>query len=282
MNNEHQIAQVMLRSWPFPRGAGRLIDRYFSNLSFKRSTAIVRTTDDFDITVMPNDLIGRHIYLTGEFDRSIVEVLCNFAEPGDALLDIGANIGYVSTCFLKNIPHSSVIAVEPQPEVIKLLTTNLNRFGRSRIYPFAVTDRDGEGWLQANPSNTGAGRIVPGCDTRNTKINTKSAHSMFTELNIERLDLVKIDAEGFESTIVRSCLDHFKRHQPRAIVFEDQSRARGEIGSMLQQIGYRVFGIQKTLRRLSLVENSNSTHDYVAISSYRSLPIRASATYGIA
>jgi FkbM family methyltransferase len=171
--------------------------------------------------------------------------------------------------------------VEPQPEVIELLAANLNRFGRSRIYPFAIADRDGEAWFQTSSGNMGAGRIVPGYDARNKKIKTRSADSMFTELNVERLNLVKIDAEGFESTIVTSCLDHFKRHQPRAILFEDQGCKRSEIGSMLRRIGYRVFGIKKALRRLSLIENSNSAHDYVAISGYRPLPIRASAMYGI-
>src|SRR5258707_1075568 len=127
MNKEHQLAQTILRAWPFPQGAGRLLDRYFSKLEFSRHTEIVRTTDNFELTVTPNDLIGRHIYLTGEFDRSIVEILCNFSEPGDVLLDIGANIGYVSTCFLNNVPNSSVVAVEPQPEVLELLAINLNR-----------------------------------------------------------------------------------------------------------------------------------------------------------
>jgi hypothetical protein len=119
MNSEHQITQALLRAWPFPRGAGRILDRYFSKLSFGRTKAIVRTTDGFEITVAPNELIGRHIYLTGEFDRSVVEVLCNFSEPGDTLLDIGANIGYVSACFLNNVRNSDVLAVEPQPDVWK-------------------------------------------------------------------------------------------------------------------------------------------------------------------
>src|SRR6266480_2252501 len=126
MNNEHVLTQALLRSWPFPHGAGRILDRYFSKLSFSCDTATVRTTDDFDISVIPNELIGRHIYLTGEFDRSIVDLLCKFSRNGDVLLDIGANIGYVSTCFLNNVPNSSVIAVEPQETVLDLLKINLN------------------------------------------------------------------------------------------------------------------------------------------------------------
>src|SRR5215471_3758736 len=118
MNPQHKALQILLRSWPFPRGAGRIIDRCFSKVAFDDDIVAVRTTDGFDMNIMPNDVIGRHIYLRGEFDRSTVEVLCNFASPGDTLLDIGANIGYVSACFLKNVPNSKVIAVEPQPAIL--------------------------------------------------------------------------------------------------------------------------------------------------------------------
>jgi hypothetical protein len=48
MNSEHIVAQALLRVWPFPRGAGRLIDMFFSNLRFNASEAIVRTTDGFE------------------------------------------------------------------------------------------------------------------------------------------------------------------------------------------------------------------------------------------
>src|SRR5690242_20656556 len=106
MNPEHLFAQALLRLWPFPRGAGRIVDHYFSRLKFDMGVARVPTTDGFGLTVFPNELIGRHLYLTGEFDRSTVEVLLNHARPGDVLLDIGANVGYVSACFLKNVPQS--------------------------------------------------------------------------------------------------------------------------------------------------------------------------------
>src|SRR6266511_2626448 len=109
---------MLLRPWPFPRGAGRIVDKFFGGLHFRTNEATVQTTDGFAMTVNPNELIGRHIYLTGEFDRSIIEILCNFSQPNDVLLDVGANIGYVSACFLKNVQESRAIAVEPQEGVL--------------------------------------------------------------------------------------------------------------------------------------------------------------------
>lgn len=76
--------------------------------------------------VWPNDHIGRHIYLTGKFDRTIVDVLLSFSRPGDQIVDIGAHIGYVSCAFLHAISDSRIVAVEPRPDCFRLLTENLS------------------------------------------------------------------------------------------------------------------------------------------------------------
>jgi hypothetical protein len=54
MNRQHILPQILLRSWPFPRGAGRIIDHFFSRLAFDAKVASVRTTDGFAIKVLPN------------------------------------------------------------------------------------------------------------------------------------------------------------------------------------------------------------------------------------
>jgi FkbM family methyltransferase len=275
MNPEHRLAQTLLRAWPFPRGAGRLLDLYFTKLSFTKHTETVRTTDDFEITIIPNEAIGRHLYLTGEFDRSIVELLCAFSRPGDTLLDVGANIGYVSSCFLHNVVNSAVIAVEPFSELVEILTANLNRFGKSQIYPFAISDKDGEAWFEVNRSNMGAGRIVGGCGVRTTRVSTRSATSLFSDMAIEKLDLVKVDAEGSEGKILESCREHLLSLQPRAIIFEDNNGAIGILRPMFEQIGYTIFGIRKYLTRLKLIKEADGCHDYVAVSNARTLPSSA-------
>jgi FkbM family methyltransferase len=275
MNNEHQIPQALLRAWPFPRGAGGILDRYFSNLSFSRAMATVRTTDNFEIIVAPNELIGRHIYLTGEFDRSIVEV-CNFSGLGDTFLDIGANIGYVSACFLNNVQNSNVVAVEPQPDVLEIIAENLNRFGRFEIYRFAIADGDGKVWFEIDPDNAGAGRIVEECGVRSMRVETRSADRMFSGLVIQKLNLVKIDAEGFEDVIVKSCTPQFVRLRPRAVLFEDQAANINRIREQFSKLDYCLYGIKISLRHLSLVNieiaHPKSFRDYIAVSRSREIP----------
>jgi hypothetical protein len=90
---------------------------------------------------------------------------------------------------------------------------------------------------------------------------------MFHELKIAKLDLIKIDTEGFEETIVRALLPHIERLKPRAVVFEDN--AHSQAGALLARAGYRLFGLRKRLHKLALIPTDGSAagafHDYVAL-----------------
>ena len=139
-------AGALIRHWPFANGSGRLIDMTGSTFEFASGPQRCPTSDGFDMTVLGDDLIGRHILISGQFDRSVFKVLLDCAEPGDTLLDIGANVGYATCLFLASVPGSKVVAVEPQPDIADLFRINAEQFGdRTRLK------------LQANSTASGSG-----------------------------------------------------------------------------------------------------------------------------
>jgi FkbM family methyltransferase len=289
-NRRHIGAQLALRLWPFPRGSGRLTDRLFSRLSFGSEKFSIITSDGFPMLVQPSDLIGRHLYLTGEFDRSTFEVLHDFSQPGDTLLDIGANIGYVSSCFLWNDPQSSVVAVDPQPGVIELLRENLSRYEehRYKVFQVAVSDRDGVGMMEICNNNRGASRLTNSSGESSVQVNVWSFSRLIAEAKIEKVNLIKLDVEGNEENIVSAMAPILDRIRPRAIVFEehgDKSAPDGTIGRLLGCAGYRIFGIRKKLLKLELVpihDPSNcTTNDYIAVHESTLVPNRALRKYSI-
>jgi FkbM family methyltransferase len=273
MNKEHIIPQLLLRSWPFPHGAGRITDRLFSNLIFSDETVEVSTTDGFKITVMPNEQIGRHIYLTGEFDRSIVDMLCKLSKAGDTLLDVGANIGYVSACFLKQVAQSNVIAVEPQPTIVDLLRKNLTPFEhRYQILPVALSNEDGTCYFHIDTRNRGASKIVDRNGPSTEVVEMWSVDRMLAETTLSKIDLIKLDVEGHEEQVLSALMPALKQFRPRAILFEDQSNKSAPnrpIGVLLRTAGYRVFGLKKYLTKLHATPITSEAdclyNDYVAM-----------------
>jgi FkbM family methyltransferase len=276
------IISLASTNWPFANGSGRLIDKFGRGIDLGSQIRTARTSDGFVIDVYSDDLIGRHILLSGKFDRSPIQLLLDFAEPGDHVIDIGANIGYVSCLMLHRIPGSILTAVEPQEAVLKLLKNNLKRFQseRYRLIEAGLSDSNGEGAMMLDAANKGASRLVEKGTEGVVTIPLVSARQVFDSL--PRLDLIKMDIEGHEETVFRSALEAIRRLQPKAILFEDQTgeaAANGKIGRQLASAGYKVFGIGKKLLSTNLspitAENVKQFNDFMAVSATRPLPAAA-------
>lgn len=263
----HPVA-FLARYWPFANGSGRIIDRWGRNIALGEGVRTARTSAGFALKVLAEDHIGRHILLSGRFDHSIVKTLLAHARPGDHLVDIGANIGYVSACFLAACRGSSATAIEPQPEIFELLQDNLARFpGRARYHRLALSDRAGELRFKLDNANRGASRIASDGDCT---VAARPAGAFLRAL--ERADLIKIDVEGHELPVIASMAGELERLRPRAILFEhhgSEAAPDGAIGKLLTRAGYRIFGIAKGLFATRLVPIASARdcrmNDYLAL-----------------
>jgi FkbM family methyltransferase len=262
------IAPLIARYWPFANGSGRILDRFAKDVDLGKGEIAARTSDGFEMQVYADDLVGRHIAMSGKFDRSVVQVLLDQARPGDTLLDIGANIGYVTAVFLTKVQGSSALCIEPQPGVVDLLKKNMAQFGsRADVMEIGLADRDGSLRFKLNHDNRGGSRFS---DDGDIEIPVRRADTVLASL--DRVDLVKIDVEGFEEPIFRVAEAQLARLAPRAILFEDQTGAAapdGAIGTKLTRLGYDIFGINKALLRTKLVKvklhSDCRFNDYIAL-----------------
>ena len=119
-----RAAAVIARNRPFANGSGRVLDKWAKSVDLGSGKQVAHTSDGFPLHVYADGLIGRHLLMSGKFDRSIVKVLLDNARRGDVLCDIGANIGYISACFLRRVPNGRPSASTPQPGVVELLRKN--------------------------------------------------------------------------------------------------------------------------------------------------------------
>jgi FkbM family methyltransferase len=244
-----RASRLALSSLPIYNGKGRIIDRTaLGHLRFAERTLDVRTADGFVLRVDPNDLIGRHIYLSGRFDRCVVDVLRRVAQPGAVLWDIGANIGYVSCAFLAAVPRSAVVAVEPLTDVHDLLTHNLAQFGewRSVTLRAAISDRRGQGTIERDRANLGRSHLVE--SGRGDAVPLATGAALADASPHSRVDLVKIDVECHEAAVFRGIASQLDSLRPRAVVFEhhcEPGAAEPQIMSLLADLGYSAWRLSR-------------------------------------
>jgi hypothetical protein len=76
---------------------------------------------DFD----PGELLGRTLDRNGVYELAVSEFLFRLADRGELAVDVGANIGYMSSVLAASVgPGGQVRSFEPHPDLFRCLTLN--------------------------------------------------------------------------------------------------------------------------------------------------------------
>lgn len=119
------------------------------------------------------------------------------------IIDVGANVGGFARMAQKklDVPFT-VHCFEPDPAAVEYLALNA-RF--ANIHPIGLSNFDGEAALNLRPNGSIASSLLTYPDVCGRKlVPIRDAGSVFGEIGIDRVDLLKIDTEGCEVEILRS------------------------------------------------------------------------------
>jgi FkbM family methyltransferase len=168
----------------------------------------------------------------------------NNIKPGMNVVDIGAHIGsYALMASEKTGAGGKIIAVEPEAENYKNLLENINLNNLENVIPvnIALSDRDGQEKLYINSQST-CHSLSPdnGQAAATAFVKTKTLDSLLKELKIEKIDIIKIDTEGWETHILKGALETLKNN-PKAKLFIASYHYPGEteeVQNFLQKMGF--------------------------------------------
>ena len=164
-------------------------------------------------------------------------------EPGDVFLDIGANIGYLTKVGARLVgEQGAVFAFEPMPDALRVLKENTRALNNVKLYQTALSDKKGSGDFSVNKyGNTSSLGENPGARrTIQVPIDTLD-NSLKDE---KRIDVIKIDVEGFELEVLRGATAILAQHRPLLYfeVIPDYTKERSieidDFNSLLVPYGY--------------------------------------------
>jgi FkbM family methyltransferase len=161
---------------------------------------------------------GRGFFVFGEALEPELEYLHHFLRKDDVFMDVGANSGVFSMKAAACVgPGGLVVSVEPLPEMFCVLHRNVSRngFGNVRIRNFAAGDRAGvtEFWINYGKPNS-ASLICHDPHARKYRPLSITLDGLAEMEKLERLDYLKIDAEGAEARILTGAADLINRFKP--------------------------------------------------------------------
>ena len=188
-------------------------------------TALCRVLGRYKMVVDTADAgLSPHLMLDGYWEMWVTEAMCRHLRPGMAAVDVGANLGYFTLLMADLVGASGrVHAVEPNPPVAALLRRNvaLNTFsGHASVHEAAACDRDGQDAALAvpagEPKNAHLSLGAP-ADCTMHRVRTCRLDTLLAQ---ERVDFIKIDAEGMEEAIWQGMQGILDRGAPLTVFLE--------------------------------------------------------------
>jgi FkbM family methyltransferase len=245
------------------RALGRALYRFRAREGHR---AIAELPWGLPLEVHMSDAIGFSVRTGGVFDPCVTETLHRLIDPGDVVVDAGANIGYLtSLAAVRAGPTGSVLALEPHPRVFEALESNADRWrGRDELAELdlrrlALSDESGPGELVAGPrfeANMGLAALR----SDDSDDAHPDAGEVFT-VTLARLDdvvgdrqigLLKIDVEGHEAGVLRGGRRMLADRAVRDIVFEDHDPYPSEATALVEAAGFTLISLDNDLLGLRL------------------------------
>lgn len=173
------------------------------------STELVETIFGFKIFVVDGDIhVGGNIKKSGTWEPEVVAWMQSNIKPGYNCLDIGSNIGFFTEVMARFSGRSgSVHAFEPNRELVEIYkqTRDNNNYEDAAdifVYPFALSDVEDDLNLLVPNINIGGAALTMGPDIKDgyhsLKAKTKNINDLLSDHQLNTIDVIKIDIEGYE------------------------------------------------------------------------------------
>ena len=170
-------------------------------------------------------------------------------KKGDTVIDVGANIGYFTLFFSKLVGEKGkVIAFEPDPINFDILKKNieLNKITNVELVKKGVSNKNEFMRLYKSPVSGGHSLIKNEWGKEYTDIQTVTLDEYFKE---QKIDVIKIDVEGFELEVIEGGKKIFKNNKNIKIISEfggyyhKKNNPEEIYPKLLHDSGFNLFGI---------------------------------------
>lgn len=181
--------------------------------------------------------------------QGYLELFRKYIPVGGTVLDIGACLGDHTWDYAHFVgPTGCVIAFEPNPVAYECCKYNMRPFNHVAVHNWAVGNKHGKVSIQQD-NNLGASILKPGEDIM--------IFPLDDILVLERLDFIKIDAEGWESEILDGAKGLIQKFRPVMLIEINRH--------VLQGRGMDADKVAQQIRDMGYVVNPSEPHISMAM-----------------
>jgi FkbM family methyltransferase len=221
----YAVRRYWLEHWPLRRGRG--LPSMLRPVLKPLVPVWFQVDPNVKMLLNAEDLVSRVILETGVWDEATWLAIKQHLGIGGTFVDIGAHGGY---CSLKAAPvvgpGGHVIAIEPNPEMVRMLRGNIQASGaRVAVEPVACSDAEATlDLFPASQTNTGVSSLskanasLYGPAGQPFQVTARPLDAIVREAGVSRVDVVKIDVEGAEFLVLKGAQETLTRYRPVLLV----------------------------------------------------------------
>lgn len=172
------------------------------------------------------------------YEQKFLEYIAGLDLQG-LYVDIGGNVGNHSVYFANFTAADAVISLEPHREIFEFLKTNVeNNDPKQKVTPenIAAGDRNGRCSLSEDARDPLGGSFV----TKGDDIEMRVLDDI---VGARKVSLVKIDVEGFETSVLKGAGTVLQRDQPELFIEATAIAEKRAVDAILRPYGYTAVNV---------------------------------------
>ena len=181
-------------------------------------------------------------------------------------MDVGANVGQMTSALAHGMKKGRLHAFEPHPAIYPVLEENGRQIAREvegvslDVHNVAVGRASGTETLHVPDAWSENYGLATMQDTSDAEAVQVDVCRLVDVLN-GPIQLLKIDVEGHEAAVLDGARGLLTGHKINHVLFEEHSFGNSAVVERLENAGYEIFSVERTLRGPKL-KNPCSTDGY--------------------
>jgi FkbM family methyltransferase len=239
--------------FPYLKGKhliARILDKICKSFIIKSKSGIyleifLSSSQDLHLINLENNLSNRK-----NFNLTDIDFLISELDKNSIFIDIGANIGYYSLIAANQNKECMVYSFEPSIREYKRFLNGIIFNNIKNIVPFnlALSDRNTIQKFYTSNFHTGLNSLNLNVQesTSESFVPTLTFDNIFINLNIKKIDLIKIDVEGAEFLVLKGMRKFLDERRISKIIIEITpdfllkfGHTKNDIYDLLYSCGYK-------------------------------------------
>ena len=208
--------------------------------------------------------LGWHVGFFGSYEPELRDIMRAVLPPDGVAVDVGANVGWHTLLMARLVgPRGRVLAIEPNPSIRERLLCNIRLNQLAQIEVVACAIAESKRVLDffapdADDPASASGHVVSDEKDKSGSIRVEAStlDAIVPQKQLDRIDLLKIDAEGFEWPVLQGSEKTIARFRPYIMFeFDEAYASRGGGTTALfceffRRHRYRLFSVGRNWAEL--------------------------------